>query len=83
MADCTDNRVKTRRSPESLPSGMVLFSISFCFSSGSAGRKERGTKGNKKKRKQLERHVKAVKYEKEARGRLEVPETDRKTEKNI
>lgn len=40
-----DNSVKTGRSPESLPSGMVLFSISFCFSSGSAGETSEGQRG--------------------------------------
>ncbi len=44
-----DNRVKTGRSPESLPSGMVLFSISFCFSSGSAGKTSEEAKGNRQR----------------------------------
>lgn len=45
-----DNSVKTVRSPESLPSGMVLFSISFCFSSGSAGKTSEGQTGAEKDR---------------------------------
>lgn len=77
--------VKTGRSPESFPSGMVLFRISFCFSSGSAGKKnQRGAKGNRKRENseaRRERNLSAVRYEKKVRGRLKVPEIDRKEKK--
>lgn len=75
-----DNSVKTGRSPESLPSGMVLFSISFCFSSGSAGETSEGQRGNQwgakgnrqreNNKAHWERYFSVVRHEREVRGRL-------------
>lgn len=75
MADRTPSRwqqCETRRSPESLPSGMVLFSISFCFSSGSAGKAaQRGERGGREKQKTMRRSKKYFSVERGFKSKRE------------
>lgn len=75
MADRTPSRwqqCETRRSPESLPSGMVLFSISFCFSSGSAGKAaQRGERGGREKQKTMRRSKKYFSVERGLKSKRE------------
>lgn len=63
---------KTQRSPASLLSGIVLFTISFCFSSGSAGERQGVTKGSRKTTHNKVQRNSVLSYEKAVGGNAKV-----------